>query len=79
MRHLYVVYEARSVPHASYTYAGAYALDNKNTDTTAHESLPVDEDTYRQYFRFVTSAVSVWYENHSTKNPLGIVPDPRYC
>merc|ERR1712079_295949 len=25
------------------------------TDSTPHESLPVNEDVYRQYFRFVTS------------------------
>ena len=28
----------------------------------------------RQYFRLVTSEVSVWYEEHSTPNPLGIKP-----
>jgi hypothetical protein len=47
------------------------------TDTTPHESLPVQEDVYRQYFRFVTSGVTLWYEKHSTKNPLGITPDPE--
>lgn len=47
------------------------------TDRTPHESLPVKEGMYRQYFRFVTSGVTVWFENHSTKNPLGIRPDPR--
>jgi len=47
------------------------------TDTTPHESLPLRQGTLRQYFRVVTSAVSVWYERHSTKNRLGIVPDPR--
>jgi len=47
------------------------------TDCTPHESMPLAEDTMRQYFRLVTSAVSVWYEKHSTCNPLGIVPDPK--
>jgi hypothetical protein len=47
------------------------------TDTTPHESLPLLQDAYRQYFRLVTSTVSVWYEQHSTKNRLGVVPDPR--
>lgn len=47
------------------------------TDATPHESLPLNKDQYRQYFRFVTSDVTVWYEKHSTKNRLGIEPDPR--
>ena len=46
------------------------------TDRTPHESLPLREDTYRQYFRVVTSEVSVWFEEHSTPNPLGVLPDP---
>jgi hypothetical protein len=48
------------------------------TDTTPHESLPVGRDVYRQYFRFVTSGVSLWYKKHSTENPLGVVPDSRW-
>ena len=47
------------------------------TDRTPHESLPVKEQTYRQFFRLVTSQVSLWYEDHSTPNPNGIVPDPK--
>ena len=46
------------------------------TDRTPHESLPLTRKTYRQFFRLVTSQVSLWFEEHSTKNPLGIVPDP---
>ena len=46
------------------------------TDRTPHESLPLKSGTYRQYFRFVTSEVSLWFEEHSTKNPHGVVPDP---
>jgi len=47
------------------------------TDLTPHESLPLAQDTYRQYFRLVTSCVSGWYERHSTANKLGIKPDPN--
>ena len=47
------------------------------TDRTPHESLPLKKSTYRQFFRLVTSKVSVWFEDHSTKNPHGIVPDPE--
>ena len=46
------------------------------TDRTPHESLPLKEETYRQYFRLVTHQVSVWFEDHSTKNPFGLLPDP---
>merc|ERR1719159_127555 len=46
------------------------------TDMTPHESLPLAEDHHRQYFRVVTSSVSIWYANHSTPNRLGILPDP---
>ena len=31
----------------------------------------------RQFFRIVTSKVSLWYKNHSTPNPLGVEPDPN--
>ncbi|KAL1520867.1 hypothetical protein AB1Y20_022428 [Prymnesium parvum] len=44
------------------------------TDRTPHESLPLKEKQYRQYFRLVTSRISVWYEAHSTPNPLGVQP-----
>ena len=44
------------------------------TDCTPHESLPLPAGKSRQYFRLVTSDVSVWYADHSTPNPLGIVP-----
>ena len=46
------------------------------TDRTPHESLPLKERTYRQYFRLVTSDVSLWFEEHSTNNPM-VAPDPR--
>ena len=47
------------------------------TDLTPHESLPLETRTYRQWFRLVTSRVSLWFQDHSTPNPLGIVPDPK--
>ena len=45
------------------------------TDRTPHESLPMAEDTYRQFFRLVVGPVSIWYTEHNTANPLGILPD----
>ena len=36
----------------------------------------LEQDTFRQYFRIVTSNVSFWYKDHSTPNPRGVVPDP---
>jgi len=47
------------------------------TDRTPHESLPLPVGTKRQFFRLVMSQVSVWYSEHSTANPLGIIPDPE--
>jgi hypothetical protein len=43
------------------------------TDRTPHESLPTLERSYRQWFRVVTSPVSMWFAAHSTPNRLGIV------
>lgn len=45
------------------------------TDSCPHESLPLQETTLRQWFRFVTSQVSLWYKQHSTHNRLGIMPN----
>lgn len=45
------------------------------TDGTPHEALPQKESGYRQFFRLVTSEVSLWYEEHSTANRLGIRPN----
>ena len=47
------------------------------TDRTPHESLPLSETSVRQFFRLVTSEVSLWYRDHSTPNPLGVEPDPN--
>jgi hypothetical protein len=46
------------------------------TDRTPHESLPLKKGAFRQFFRLVTSQVSLWYADHSTSNPLGVKPDP---
>ncbi len=40
------------------------------TDKTPHESLPMEQTVYRQFFRLVTSQVTAWYADHSTANPL---------
>ena len=47
------------------------------TDRTPHESLPMTKDGYRQFFRLVTEQVGIWYQDHSTPNPNGVVPDPQ--
>jgi len=44
------------------------------TDRTPHESLPAKQKGIRQFFRLVSSEVSVWYSKHSTPNPLGVQP-----
>jgi len=44
------------------------------TDCTPHEGLPLKRRTYRQFFRLVSSKLSIWFDCSSTKNPLGIVP-----
>ena len=31
----------------------------------------------RQFFRIVTADVSFWFRDHSTPNPLGVLPDPE--
>ena len=40
------------------------------TDRTPHESMPVEEDCKRQYFRLIVGKISVWYSQHNTANPL---------
>ncbi|KAJ2988674.1 hypothetical protein HDV02_005451 [Globomyces sp. JEL0801] len=45
------------------------------TDMTPHESVPLKQRTFRQYFRLVTSEISGWYEEHSTPNPNGVKPN----
>eukprot|EP01084_Bolivina_argentea_P120399 213405_1 len=46
------------------------------TDRTPHEVLPMTKSAWRQFFRLVSSKLGVWYEQHSTKNLMGIVPNP---
>ena len=45
------------------------------TDCTPHEALPQEEPGYRQFFRLVTSMISLWYEGNSTANPKVPLPD----
>merc|ERR1711862_450450 len=34
------------------------------TDRTPHESLPLEQETHRQFFRLVTSELSAWFPGH---------------
>ena len=45
------------------------------TDRTPHESLPLQRDTHRQFFRLIVGRIEKWYTMHNTPNPLGIMPD----
>lgn len=40
------------------------------SDYTPHESLPVQETCFRQFYRLVNCDLSHWYSKHSTHNPL---------
>ena len=46
------------------------------TDRTPHESLPLEKGQFRQFFRIVTSDVSLWFVDDNTENPNGVKPDP---
>ena len=46
------------------------------TDRTPHEGLPQKKGAHRQFFRLVTSNISVWFQQHSTPNPK--VPLPGF-
>ena len=45
------------------------------TDCTPHEALPQEGPGYRQFFRLVTSKISLWYQGNSTANPKVALPD----
>ena len=45
------------------------------TDRTPIEFCLPSDRTYVQYFRIDTHQLPVWYEDHSTKNPLGVFPN----
>ena len=47
------------------------------TDRTPHESLPLNKRQFRQFFRVVTSEVSLWFTDDNTENPNGVKPDSR--
>ena len=38
-------------------------------------SLSLTQGAYRQFFRNVTSQLSLWYKDHSTPSPLQVGPD----
>lgn len=45
------------------------------TDKTPHEALPSQPNTNRQFFRLVSDEISVWFAQHNTPNPKGIMPN----
>lgn len=45
------------------------------TDRTPHQALSSEIGTKRQFFRLVSDEISVWYSQHNTKNPTGVVPN----
>ena len=48
------------------------------TDRTPLETLPsYRTQSYFQCFQLVTHQVSFWFEEFSTENPLGVVPDSK--
>lgn len=49
------------------------------TDKTPHESCPVGERVYRQFFRLVVGPIGAWYSKHNTPNPYGVMPDAMIC
>lgn len=42
------------------------------TDSCPHESLPLADTVYRQWFRLVTHKVDLWFADKSTENRLGV-------
>jgi hypothetical protein len=44
------------------------------TDKTPHESLPLQNNANRQYFRLVVGTITTWFADHCTANPLGVLP-----
>lgn len=47
------------------------------SDTTPHEGLPLTDAQTRVYFRLVVGKLSLWYTEHNTPNPLGVLPDAQ--
>lgn len=44
------------------------------TDKTPHEALVSEVGFKRQFFRLVSEDVSLWFSQHNTPNPKGIIP-----
>lgn len=62
-------FKLESTPEIRLVRNGLYWI----TDSCPHESLPVTPGTYRQWFRLVTHKVDLWYADHSTPNPTGVI------
>jgi hypothetical protein len=46
------------------------------SDRTPHASIAATQAHYRQFFRLVGPNIFGWYLQHSTPNPLGVLPGP---
>ena len=46
------------------------------TDRTPQEWLPLKEKTYCQFFKVTSDNFTLWFADHSTPNPSGVLPDP---
>lgn len=44
------------------------------SDTTPHASIPASRAHYRQFYRLVGPEIGGWFVQHSTANPLGVMP-----
>ena len=44
------------------------------TDLVLKEYLPLETGTYRQYFMLARNQALLWFDDHSTKNPLNVKP-----
>ena len=77
-KHIEVPGEMGDCEHLRESLGQGIVLDSGDlvwmTDGCPHESLPFGGGK-RQWFRFVTSEVSVWYKKHSTENRLGVKPN----
>ena len=50
-------------------------LDLEKYNNNKDPGIPMMKSEYRQFYRLVTDQVGLWYEQHSTPNPNGVVPD----
>jgi hypothetical protein len=71
--------EGGSLEHKKEYYPENGILLNANqlawmTDVTPHESVPVKETVFRQFFRLVSSNIGAWFKEKNTFNSLGVMP-----